>query len=250
MNNSAGRISLLTIGCIAVIALVVSLRSKGPGPTPLAGNQADDEALEAVSSDISMLRDDIQALRTEIASLTRAPVQPAPAPAADFVPGAENDLRGQVTALKGTIEEIRHGLVNNGTLPPGSNEVSTARSAIMNRESPIQDKLAALRMLRRADARTDDVVKEMALAYYSMDNDDAKADIFRQLDGVKTPELKTPLLDAVSKSTNTRVREEAAETLAAYLPDPDVKAWLEHLAANDPTQRVRREAQRSLRRLQ
>lgn len=255
MNNFTGRVSLIAALCIGVVALIMSLRSKEPGPSAATDDNAQNEVMETVSSEISMLRDDILALRTEIASLSRSPSQTIPtstvsASYAPLAPAAENDLQVQVNALKGTVDEIRRGLVNNGTLPPGSNEVFNARAAIMNRESPIQDKLAALQMLRRADARTDDVVREMVLAYYSTDNENSRADIFRQLDGVTTPELKVPLLEAVSQSANSRVRAEAADTLANYLPDPDVKGWLEHLAANDPTPRVRREAQRSLRRLQ
>ncbi len=128
-----------------------------------------------------------------------------------------------------------------------SNRVAAAKAVIFNAAAGVTNKLEALGILRSTGARSDDVVKQMIQAYYATDNPKWRADIFRQLSGVTTAELKQPLLEAV-RDTNqhTDIRQEAAETLAHYLPDPDAKAWLEHLAANDADERVRAEAARRL----
>ena len=133
----------------------------------------------------------------------------------------------------------------------GSNQFVAAKGAIFNAAAGVEDKLEALRILRSANARSDDVVKQMIQAYYSTDDPKLRADIFRQLSGVTTPELKRPLVEAVSDTTqHSEIRQEAAETLAHYLPDPDAEAWLEHLAANDTDKGVREEATRRLQRFQ
>ena len=54
-------------------------------------------------------------------------------------------------------------------------------------------------------------------------------------------------MEAVRDTTqDSEIRQEAAETLAHYLPDSDAKAWLDHLAANDADERVREEARMRL----
>ena len=108
-------------------------------------------------------------------------------------------------------------------------------------------KLEALRTLRTADARTDDVVRQMVQVYYSTTNALARADIFRQLHRTTVPELKRPLLEALGDpSLDPKIREEAAETLDGYLADPNVQAWLEYAFRNDPDPNVREQARRSL----
>jgi HEAT repeat protein len=156
--------------------------------------------------------------------------------------------QAQVVELKTSLDQFRSGLVQRGMLPPGSNEVASLRTVVLNPNAEPEEKVMALRVLRVADARSDDIVKEMIKAYYATEHGPLRADIFRQLDGVTTPELRAPLLEAVSKAAEAEVREEAAETLFHYLPDPDVKAWLEHLAASDPNERVRQQATESIRR--
>jgi len=55
-----------------------------------------------------------------------------------------------------------------------------------------------------------------------------------------------PLLDALAHDTSTKAREEAAETLADFLPDARVEAALRDAMDSDPDRSVRRQAARSL----
>lgn len=154
-------------------------------------------------------------------------------------------LRREKDQLRANLDATQRRASQIGS--PGENEVATAKAVIFNPATAIAEKLTALQILRFADARSDDVVKQMVQAYRSTRDPDARADIFRQLSGVTTPELKLLLLESFRDETNTpKVREEAAETLANYLADPDVKTWLEHLTAHDPDAKVRAQAGKSL----
>jgi hypothetical protein len=174
-------------------------------------------------------------------------------------------------ALQRTVQELEYRVENDDTLATVQREIQEIKqsmrstpvifSAILLTPEEIQSsavtlldprtemgsKLEMLRNLRNADARSDDVVRHMANAYYSTEDPGQRADIFRQLDGVTNVELRAPLLYALENETAPQVREEAAETLHHYLPDPDVRRWLEYVAENDPSERVRTQAAQSLR---
>jgi hypothetical protein len=63
---------------------------------------------------------------------------------------------------------------------------------------------------------------------------------------VKDPRLRQPLLDALAFDAHPKAREEAAETLAGFMPDAVVEAALNAAAANDADEAVRRQAKHSL----
>jgi RNA polymerase sigma factor (sigma-70 family) len=180
-------------------------------------------------------------------------------------------LRGEVARLRqqaaelGTLrrenEKLRTSLASGQRQQPegslasiwlaDSNRVAAAQAVVFNAAAGVADKLEALRILRVVNARSDDVVKQMMQAYLSTNDARLRADVFRQLSGVTTAELKPLLVEAVRDTSQaSEIRQEAAETLAHYLPDPDAKAWLEHLVANDADAEVREEAARRLQRFQ
>lgn len=235
---------------LAGTALVVAVVSRRSPVSP--GTHEATEASKLAVAEIQQLHDELAALRSAVAELNRllASAQSANAgaraAATPTKPAEPGSVEARLAEVSATLDQFRSGMVRSGMLPPGSNEVHSMKAVILDPATGVEEKLIALRTLRAADARTDDVVKQMIQAYYSTENAAFRADIFRQLDGVKTPELRAPLLEAVSKAADAGVREEAAETLFHYLPDADVKAWLEHLAANDPNQRVREQAAQSL----
>ena len=73
-----------------------------------------------------------------------------------------------------------------------------------------------------------------------------RADIFRQLSGVRDPALKPHLINGMLKDEDPKVREEAAETLAPFGSDPYVQSALKAAAQNDSDQKVREQAIESL----
>jgi len=248
---------LIIVTCVATAlfaALLIHTQSEG------RQLRVQLDALRSTGAEASGLREEIVRLKSQIEDFKNdlrdlRLVFPSTAnrvgDATVRIPATPNLQSDQTTEksiheLKEVIAEIRNGLVKRGTLPPGSNEVISAQAVILNEQADVAEKLAALRTLRAANARSDEVVRQMVRAYYSTEDPRFQADIFRQLEGVTTPELKTLLLEAVSQAVDAEVREEAAETLSSYLPDPNVRTWLEHLAKNDPSEGVRRQATDSL----
>ena len=149
-------------------------------------------------------------------------------------------------ALQQQIDQMRKALAERGMMPPDPAAIRAATQSILAPATTSMDKLSALRLLRAADARSDEVVLAMVTVYENESDPRIRADVFRQLDGVKTPELRDPLLQAVAEEEVPDVREEAAETLAHFLPDDHVREWLEYLRDNDPNEGVRDQAIRSL----
>lgn len=111
--------------------------------------------------------------------------------------------------------------------------------------------LAALRALRfqrhddGADARLDILPEVLEVARTSQDGS-TRADVWRQLSGVDDPQLLGPLLDALGSDPHPGAREEAAETLADFLPDPTVESALRTAMELDDDADVREQAARSL----
>jgi hypothetical protein len=60
------------------------------------------------------------------------------------------------------------------------------------------------------------------------------------------PRLRQPLLDALAYDPHAKAREEAAESLADFLPDLSIEAALRFAAENDADAGVRRQAAASL----
>ena len=113
------------------------------------------------------------------------------------------------------------------------------------------EKLKALRALRGnqdefGDARNRDVVLSMIDLVETSDDPEVRADVYRQLSGVTEPDLKRPLLNSLANDPNAEVREEAAETLEDFLPDPEVLAALSYAAENDASKDVREQARESM----
>ena len=203
------------------------------------------DANELLQQQTAHLKSDNDNLSNRLAAIARA-TSPA-VPKEQFSELLR--LRGEVARLRQQTSELdalrkdnarlRMGLTASQNPPADgalqslwqaeSNRVSAAEAVIFNAAAGVADKLQALGILRAVNARSDDVVRQMVQAYYSTNDAKLRADIFRQLSGVLTPELKPALLEAVRDTKqDSEIRQEAAETLAHYLPDPDAKAWLEH----------------------
>lgn len=162
-------------------------------------------------------------------------------------------LRNEVGLLRQRTNELAQlkrqpaPAASGEQLPYPLHDVVSAEKVIFDPQAGIIEKLEALQVLRFNDARSDEIVREMVRLYYTTENSDARADIFRQLHGVATPELKRPLLEALSNAAeHSEVREEAAETLDGYVSDPLVRQWLKHVSTNDPSEKLRDQARRSL----
>jgi RNA polymerase sigma factor (sigma-70 family) len=106
-------------------------------------------------------------------------------------------LRSEVGSLRQMTNELAARLAaipssNVKALPAemGPNEVHLAKAVVLDPRANVARKLEALRLLRSADERPDEIVREMVHAYYATPDAELRTDIFRQLHGVKTPELQ------------------------------------------------------------
>ena len=114
-----------------------------------------------------------------------------------------------------------------------------------------QAKLRSLRALRRlrhpdgTDARLAVLPEMIAMAQDSTDGS-VRADVWRQLSGVKDPSLLQPLLDALSYDEVAEAREEAAETLDEFVEDPLVEAALLQALQTETNDDVREQIEDTL----
>ena len=109
--------------------------------------------------------------------------------------------------------------------------------------------MRALRYLRGVDGgRSPSVVAAMIHLAQTSQDPEVRADVWRQMSQAKDKQLVAPMLQAVQSDSHPKVREEAAETLGDFLDEPGVRSILQHVAANDAEDDVRRQARRSLER--
>jgi hypothetical protein len=112
-------------------------------------------------------------------------------------------------------------------------------------------RLEALGGLRgqRLDDGTDarlPVLDDMIRMAQTSANGATRADVRRQLSHVTDARLKQPLLNALASDPDPKSREEAAETLADFLPDAQVESALRAAMQNDAATKVRKQAAESL----
>ena len=90
------------------------------------------------------------------------------------------------------------------------------------------------------------VVDEMIRLAQSSDSASTRAGVWRQMSGLTEPGLKSALLHALANDNSADVREEAAESLAAFLPDSGVESALRNAMDFDSDKGVRDQAEESL----
>jgi len=81
----------------------------------------------------------------------------------------------------------------------------------------------------------------VAAAQIAIDANDPgiRAEVWRQMAGVGDPHLIQPLLHALANDDSERVRREAAKTLRDFLDEPSVQDALEYAGENDDSEWVR-----------
>lgn len=127
-------------------------------------------------------------------------------------------------------------------------EAGLLQAVILDENRVVEERLKALSDLRRSDpeGRTPEVVASMLALAQASPDPRVRADVIRHLKMAQAPELKASLLAWVRSDPDAKVREEAAETLGPLKDDPEVRAYLEHVAGNDGSEKVRGQAKKSL----
>jgi hypothetical protein len=170
-----------------------------------------------------------------------------PAPQTPLVAEVVNSTtEARVSEISDTMENIRWTMSQRGMMLPTPEHIDRSRELLFDESAGLRERLAALRVLRTSDRLTDDDLRQMVKVFDGTEKKRAQVEVIRWLDDVRTPEFIDTLMHVSSTSENARVRQEAIDSLSGYLPDPDLKEWLEVVSQNDPNVRVKREAKRLL----
>lgn len=241
---------------LAVIAIGLGWTARAPGRQP---------DVPSAAVDLAPLVARIEALERRLTESERVVAHPSVAPlsapvreSAQAAPSTTKDeLEERLKRLEAQLTQFATNQQPVRGMPaaplPSERKVDlgelhrTVRDATRTEEERMRA-LGDLRGQREADgsdARLA-VLDEMILLAQTSTNAKTRADVWRQMSHVTDPRLKRPLLDALSFDTSAKSREEAAETLADFLPDAQVDAALRAAAQNDTDQGVRRQAGASL----
>jgi hypothetical protein len=243
MKQFSSKTFLIITFFLAATALALSLKVFNPITTHNreAGLERELEDLEQRIEQLSSALESLHQAETDPA-IPSEPIPRTPLVAQEIDSSAETRVR----EIGDTMEDIRWTMSLRGMMPPTSEHIERSRRLLSDSEASLSEQLAALRLLRKSDQLTDDDVRQMIKVFNAMDDERSQIGIIKQLDDVRTPEFLDTLMRVSSTSENARVRQEAIDSLSGYLPDPDLKDWLEIVAQDDPNSRVRREARRLL----
>jgi HEAT repeats len=249
---------------LAVLAVVVAV-----GALLTFGRESDvrDSSLRShgvpeTGPRLSELESELEVLRMDVADLmARARASGTTRSVAEVHPD-HADLEARIAKLEAAVA----GLAGAPRGPEGAGAVERVPKdpveatrdldqlieAARNPGAPEHERLVALRLLRwrkladGTDARLA-VVQEMVRLAESSPDADVRADVWRQLSHVTDRSMLQPLLSALQNDSADKVREEAAETLADFLPDESVRRALQFAAENDRNNKVRSQASEALR---
>jgi hypothetical protein len=256
--------------CLAVVAAVMSAVALQADPwirsqrvVPRAPGEPPSEEIGPLASRVGVLEEELSRLR---ARLEADAMTPAPAPAR-VAAGESDDPRAKEAAerlarLELAVDGLRAAASAHGGTPPtpparprdgalGAADAKRMAEMVRDPAATEEQKLAVLGSLRgrRLEDGTDarlSILDDMIQLARTSTQGEARADVWRQLSHVTDARLKQPLLDALAFDAHPKAREEAAETLADFLPDARVEAALRAAAQDDADARVRRQAVESL----
>jgi hypothetical protein len=177
----------------------------------------------------------------------------APAVATAGPPAEVADLAQRLARLEQLAASIQGSRGGERPLPP---EVAAgATRTVLDRGASVKERAEALSLLRpndgRADGRTPEVVKAaLELIQAPETPPKLRAGMIRDLDKLKDPTLKDPLMGILARDSDGRTRREAVETLAVFYDDVAVRSEIERLRDADPEAEVRAQAVKQLARWQ
>lgn len=213
-----------------------------------------------VAGTFAMQQYSLRDIRAELTALRAASGQPAPVATADtsrrpaaraerVVTMADPALEQRLVALEETVNRLAGAadmLMERGQLPLSEAKAREMREKFLNAGLPDNERMQALRLLRRNNAVTDEVAMGALAWIQSSTNAQTARTLLDQFDGLTHELMKAPLMQFATSHADIRVRQQAVENLGHYASDPAVSALLWQ-SLNDPEESVRREAANSLR---
>jgi hypothetical protein len=159
------------------------------------------------------------------------------------------DIQNRLLKMEYQMGQVREGwdgLARRGLVPLSPEDALKYQQLAMNGSVPIEERISALRMLRRHDKVDDGVVQSLAQFAMTSTDSDVRGEIFEQLDGVTNSVLQGFLMSSIANEEDSGVRARLADAMSSFSGDPEVQSWLRHLLESDPDERVKREARQAL----
>jgi hypothetical protein len=163
------------------------------------------------------LASQVEALRQELAA--RAPEQTAVSservkPEGD-TPGNAGILQ-RLSALEETVAQLVRNseyLMERGQLPVTANKVADLFAKFTDPAASDRDRLQTLRLLRRSDGITEDMLSRAMNWAQSATNANTRDEILSSLEGLTNSVLRDPLVAFALNDPNASVREQAVDSL-------------------------------------
>jgi len=160
------------------------------------------------------------------------------------------DLSRRVARLEKAIGELARAsdyLMERGQLPLAGDKLEELQRKLFDPNASDRDRLQALRLLRRNNALTDDVVQLAAGWLNSVTNANLREDLLGQLEGRTNAVLREPLLRLAATDPDEDVRQQAVENLSRFAGDAQVDGELWKMMRNETEEDVREEIADALR---
>lgn len=235
MHNRLAMTAVAAFALLSVVGAAVAVRSRPEREKPrresatVVRTASVDPEPAAIAPDTAPLQKKIDGLQTEVAELQRrlAQIESRPSPSRENSGGFRMPARADAA------------------------QVLAWQTIAMDASKSEAERVEALMRMRITpsdpDGRTPEVVASMLTLLETSTDAKIRADICRHVKRYVPLEMSAPLMRVMSRDGDERVRQEAAETLGPLKADPSIAAALEHAAKNDPSERVRRQAESSLR---
>ena len=188
----------------------------------------------------------------------RPPGEPDAAPTRDTprreraraVVVADDELNGRVALLEKTVAQLTESseyLMSRGQLPLAEHKRAELEQKVMDLSASDQDRLQALRLLRRNGGLSDAMMQHTLAWLQSATNNGLREDLVQQLGSATNGLLREPMIKLATSDLNANVRERAVQNLRGAVSDPQVETLLWNLARSDADGDVRDKAEKALR---
>lgn len=158
---------------------------------------------------------------------------------------------GDTPSRQAALERIARGIDKLGIIKAMEESVRNARSTLMDEELPDWPRIKAVDKLKALGQFNDEDIAALRQIWSESGDYNAKGGALKALSGHIDAGMRDEILLALEMeqqegNPSPRFRASAVEALAPMMPDPEIRLWVEHIAATDPEPRVQMFASRFL----
>ena len=145
------------------------------------------------------------------------------------------------------LSKVSQVLSARGMIPPSEEKIAELQQKFFDPNATDDERVQALRLLRRSGSLTDDVVLQALNTLQSSTNLNVRREIIGHFNGLTNAALKQPLMAMLDTETSDpAIRQQLVSALRRFTDDPAVETKMWDLALNDPNIRVQNEAREAL----